>query len=147
MQVHHQHVLYTGLRVIPHRDKEGHFTGFTFINGNMVSALSKNTVPVMCVDGGHCKAPEEEGWSLLIAATMNGNGRLVALGYMLCPSENNLNVSTFMNHMRATYPDKFDQTVSVYPVRTVMLYRDTHVCWHIHACFGMTDKLVALCSS
>ena len=123
----------TGLRVIPHRDEGGHFTGFTFINCNIVAALAQNTVPIMCVDGGHTKAPEMPGWSLLIAASMNGNGRLVAMGYMLCPSENNLNVTSFMQHMRETFPDKFNPDTSSYPVRLGACHSCSHNChiqWH-----------------
>ncbi len=83
-------------------------TAFTFIPGNIIDAVCKQTIPVIFIDGGHMYEPDVKGWCLLIAATVNGNGENIVIATMLCDGEKNANVEPFMRLVIQIYRAKFD---------------------------------------
>ena len=115
-------------------DDAGHHEGFIFVNGNKAKALDLNTAQVLCVDGGHVKNHELKGMTLLIAASMNGNGKLVALGYQLCLSESKVNIKRLMDVIQDWFPGKFANKST--PVRLTARHYPWSPVTSIHAIYN-----------
>jgi hypothetical protein len=106
----------TGTEVKYQYSEEGEFQHWRYINGHFKKLLKGKFAPVLCVDGGHMKATEMKGFTLLCATVILANGRTCALSYMLCKGESNENLSIFMEGIQSAYPHLFDKSTAPCPL-------------------------------
>ena len=145
-------MVFTGCKLEFNFDPKTHqFVSLTFVPSNLAYGCCHNSLDVLCIDGGFLKAAELKGNKLIIAATMNGNRRVVPFLYKICKSENTVEVSEVVEelecaihdklrrfqaagHSQATQEDVADNAQACVHIHT-QLYIYTHI--HIHCYVGV----------